>query len=195
MRAGSTERTSRAGKLNLMSRMCRSLSRTAVLPGGSGFRCLPASITRLSLAGRLTFALRIASRQHRVVDVERTVERMAEMWSISPNRPWPWCPVIRPRSEARFSIHLVVEPGGSMAVWWESVAQLRRLLEQLGAFRDVRAWRLIGGLLRPEVAHAGVDPQGALGPWRPSDHPPSQRRACARLARRIDAPHPPSLGA
>ncbi|MFG2090373.1 FxSxx-COOH system tetratricopeptide repeat protein [Spirillospora sp. NPDC048824] len=53
-----------------------------------------------------------------------------------------WVPVMRPSPERWLEMSLVVDAGRSMVIWQRTIEELRLLLQQLGAFRDVRVWRL-----------------------------------------------------
>ncbi|GAA3954030.1 hypothetical protein GCM10023085_40690 [Actinomadura viridis] len=64
------------------------------------------------------------------LDEERTARRFAETGI--------WEPLLRPATERRFELVLVVDVAASMAVWRHTADELRLLLERLGAFRDVR---------------------------------------------------------
>jgi hypothetical protein len=77
--------------------------------------------------------------------------------------------VFRPVRETLLEVALVVEETASMVVWRRTVTEFQRLLEQHGAFRDVRRWRL---RLQPQVTllnrsgvmvspRSLVDPQGS----------------------------------
>ena len=69
-----------------------------------------------------------------ILDEEATVERIAEERI--------WVPVTRPARERWLEVALVVDAAVSMAVWKPTLDELRLLLERLGAFRDVRVWRM-----------------------------------------------------
>ncbi|TYC17376.1 FxSxx-COOH system tetratricopeptide repeat protein [Actinomadura syzygii] len=53
-----------------------------------------------------------------------------------------WEPVMEPAPERWLDLALVVDGSSSMVVWTRLAAELRTLMERLGAFRDVRVWRL-----------------------------------------------------
>jgi molecular chaperone DnaK (HSP70) len=53
-----------------------------------------------------------------------------------------WLPALVPDSELAFDLALVVDDSESMALWAETVTEFRRVCERIGAFRDVRVWRL-----------------------------------------------------
>ncbi|MEV6349951.1 FxSxx-COOH system tetratricopeptide repeat protein [Actinoplanes sp. NPDC051851] len=55
-------------------------------------------------------------------------------------------PVFRPGEERWLDLAIVVDDSPSMVVWRRTVAELQVLLERLGAFRDVRLWRMDPGL-------------------------------------------------
>ena len=53
-----------------------------------------------------------------------------------------WLPVLRPQPVRWLDLAIVVDESPSMRIWARTLAQLRQLLEQIGAFRDIRQWRL-----------------------------------------------------
>jgi len=80
-------------------------------------------------------------------------------------------PVLRPGTERRFSLALVVDTGPAMAIWARLEAELLLALQRLGAFRDLRRWylRTDGGVLHgvSESAHPHTpvrDPAELLDP-------------------------------
>ncbi|WP_432986351.1 FxSxx-COOH system tetratricopeptide repeat protein [Dactylosporangium sp. CA-233914] len=74
------------------------------------------------------------NRRHPVVDEPATAARIAESDL--------WLPVLRPGRQPWLDLALVVDSGPSMVLWRRTAAELHRLLELLGAFRDIRLWRL-----------------------------------------------------
>jgi hypothetical protein len=75
---------------------------------------------------------RFPSRTRREIDVERTVQQIAD--------GGPYAPVERPAPERWLDVALVVDEGASMRVWRPTISELQRLLERHGAFRDVSVW-------------------------------------------------------
>ncbi|KAA2261763.1 tetratricopeptide repeat protein [Solihabitans fulvus] len=61
-----------------------------------------------------------------------------------------WIPATLPSSDRWLDVALVADHSASMEVWRPTVAELRTLLEQTGAFRDVRLWHLDGDLCHDE---------------------------------------------
>ena len=53
-----------------------------------------------------------------------------------------WLPALAPGSEPAFDLAIVIDDSESMALWDEKIREFRLLCERLGAFRDVRLWRL-----------------------------------------------------
>lgn len=91
----------------------------------------------LSLARALRpFMRRLSSKTTFVFNENATVQTIAE----APNTVW--LPILDPAPVRWFDIALVIDEGASMALWKDTIAELRTLLEHLGAFRDVRIWRL-----------------------------------------------------
>jgi hypothetical protein len=77
---------------------------------------------------------RVPSRTKSVIDEVGTVERIAEEKL--------WIPVMQPAPERWFELALVIDEGASMTLWKQTIKEFRQLLEQHGAFRDVRTWGL-----------------------------------------------------
>jgi type VI secretion system protein ImpC len=69
-----------------------------------------------------------------VFDEAFTVRRIAEEGI--------WLPALRPARDRWLDVSLVVDAGASMGVWRSTAEELRKLLEWMGAFRNVRVWRL-----------------------------------------------------
>jgi tetratricopeptide (TPR) repeat protein len=61
-----------------------------------------------------------------------------------------WIPASLPVFERWLDVALVVDDSVSMAVWAQTIRELRTLLQQTGAFRDVRVWQLDGDLRHGE---------------------------------------------
>jgi len=80
---------------------------------------------------------RVPSPGRQVVDEELTADLRAEQRL--------WMPVLAPASEPAFDLMLVIDDSESMALWSELVREFELLCKQLGAFRDVRLWRLATG--------------------------------------------------
>ena len=76
----------------------------------------------------------IASRIDRVIDEEASAIQIAEL-DI-------WFPTLRPARARWLEIALVIDESPSMSIWRETLRELRSILAQLGAFRDVRIWWL-----------------------------------------------------
>ena len=68
------------------------------------------------------------------IDEEATAQQIADINL--------WIPVIHPELVRWLDVMLVVDSSPSMAPWRQTTAEFRRMLEQQGAFRDVRVWRL-----------------------------------------------------
>jgi hypothetical protein len=117
--------------------------RADVVTMGTGRSGLPFSAPGVpALPGALGIARalrplkrRIASRTRFVLDEAATVQRIADEGL--------WTPVLRPAPARWLDVALVVDESATMVIWQQTAAELRRLLERHGAFRDVRMWRLV----------------------------------------------------
>ena len=102
--------------------------------GSPGVRALP---RQLALARALRgFGRRVHSRWEFVVDEDATTARIADEDL--------WVPVLRPAPERWLSLILVEDSAPSMAVWRQTVTELRALTEWTGLFRDVRIRQIDG---------------------------------------------------
>jgi hypothetical protein len=81
----------------------------------------------------------VPSRHRRFMDEVATADRIAQ--------DRLWMPVLRPTPTRWLEMAVVVDSYESMGIWRDVVAELRGVLEGLGAFSDVRFWVLdrIGG--------------------------------------------------
>jgi len=98
---------------------------------------------------------RIPSHREFLLDEDATVQR------ISSERIW--VPKLRPAPARWLDLALVVEESTSMAVWYRTIAELQRLLERHGAFRDVRVWGLSTDDKRGVWVHTGFGPAARNG--------------------------------
>lgn len=80
------------------------------------------------------FKRKAASRNRLLLDEEATATRVAEERL--------WVPALRPAPTRWLELALVVDGHESMSIWQPAIGELRRLLERLGAFSDVRFWVL-----------------------------------------------------
>ncbi|WP_426753385.1 SAV_2336 N-terminal domain-related protein [Myxococcus sp. Y35] len=130
------------------------------LPGESGEAVVQRSLVRVPAAAALPHALklghafrplrrRVASRTRVVLDESATVYQIAETWGRL------WSPVFAPASTRWMELALVVDGSPSMAIWAQTISELERLLERLGAFRDIRRWTLDTVDPREVRLHAG----------------------------------------
>lgn len=117
------------------------------LSGESDEAVVRGSLVRVPAAAALPHALtlghafrplrrRVASRTRVVLDESATVYQIAE------TRGRLWSPVFTPASTRWMELALVVDGSPSMAIWAQTISELERLLERLGAFRDIRRWTL-----------------------------------------------------
>jgi tetratricopeptide (TPR) repeat protein len=112
----------------------------------------------------------VPSRTKVVLDEQATAEKIA--------LDQLWVPVLYAAPARWLEVALVIDDGPSMAIWRDTIADFRMMLEYTGAFGDVRVWWLnteahIGDpfMLRSDAAPG----QGmAHSPWELPD--PSRRR-------------------
>ena len=120
----------------------------SAIPAGLPFKVPAASALPGSLSiGRALrpFKRRIPSRTTYIIDELATAQQIAEEGL--------WIPVLNPAPTRWFEIALIVDASSSMVIWRQTIAELQRLLERQGAFRDVRTWMLV------------VDPKDARNIW------------------------------
>jgi DNA-binding NtrC family response regulator/CRP-like cAMP-binding protein len=105
---------------------------------------------------------RVPSRRQWVLDERQTAQRIAEdrLMRIAAGKPAEGVvlPVQRPARERHFELALVVDASGSMVIWKQTIAELRRLLATHGAFRDVRIWSLFADDGQARL-HPGLGPR------------------------------------
>ena len=76
----------------------------------------------------------IASHEDKEIDEQATIKQIADTGI--------WLPIFRPKSVRWLELLLVIDDSPSMRLWHHTVNELQTLLEQQGAFSDVRIWRL-----------------------------------------------------
>ncbi|MEU6746547.1 FxSxx-COOH system tetratricopeptide repeat protein [Spirillospora sp. NPDC046719] len=79
----------------------------------------------------------VPSLTREILDETATAQRIAETGVCEP--------VMVPARDRRHDLALVADVGPSMVVWRQTIEELRALLQQLGAFRDLRTWYLDTG--------------------------------------------------
>jgi hypothetical protein len=91
--------------------------------------------SRLALSRALRPLMqKILSRTQRVLDDEATAIQAVEQ-DI-------WSPVLTPAPERWFDLAIVIEDSPSLEIWTDTITELIELVEQQGAFRQIRTWRL-----------------------------------------------------
>ena len=80
---------------------------------------------------------RVRSRNRFELDIERTVQQIADEGN--------WSPVLRPKPTRWLDLALVIDHTSSMVIWRQAIAEMKRLLERQGAFRMVRSWGFTTG--------------------------------------------------
>ncbi|MCI5210263.1 MAG: hypothetical protein D3910_16055, partial [Candidatus Electrothrix sp. ATG2] len=99
------------------------------VPGG---RALPHS---LALARALRpLKQQVETNDSWIIDEEATVRRIADTGI--------WIPILKANRQRWLELALVLDESPSMRLWHDTVKELRALLVQLGAFRDIRIWKL-----------------------------------------------------
>ncbi|MEL6166180.1 MAG: SAV_2336 N-terminal domain-related protein, partial [Cyanobacteria bacterium J06628_3] len=78
---------------------------------------------------------RVESGRKTVLDETATVERTAAEGIC--------IPILKSEAEPWLDVALVVDESKSMLIWRHTIWELKRLLENYGVFRDVRAWGLV----------------------------------------------------
>lgn len=121
-----------------------------IVPAG---RALPG---RLALMRSLRpFARPWAHRRLHEIDEERTAELSAELSGLV-------MPVFRPGRERWFGVDIVIEDDVAVEIWDATLVAFQRTLEQTGAFREVRLWRLALGFAPGEAILIGAPTQQVL---------------------------------
>lgn len=147
-------------------------------PGGGGagsvpFRAAGASALPRSLQIARSIRplmMRVPSRIRRSLDEVATAEGSAERGTV--------VAVLRPSPERLLDLALIVDRGGSMSIFAESLTELTRLLERQGAFRNVRSWDVVDRDGQPLLIRAtSAKTQSARSPNELID--PSGRRLIA----------------
>jgi formylglycine-generating enzyme required for sulfatase activity len=77
---------------------------------------------------------KVRSLTKRILDEEGTAIHLAEAKFFMP--------ILQPATERWLDLSFVVENCGSTIIWKETITAFQKLLERLGAFRNVRAWIL-----------------------------------------------------
>ncbi|HLG60876.1 MAG TPA: SAV_2336 N-terminal domain-related protein [Ktedonosporobacter sp.] len=114
------------------------------------------------ILGRALRPLRRRARSHTrfVLNEEDTIYQIAEM------QKKVWIPVVEPAPERWFELALVIDEGASMIFWQQTVAELCTFFERLGAFRDIRLWKLLTNNEEEAQLYVGTDPAAAEQRWR-----------------------------
>jgi hypothetical protein len=100
--------------------------------------------------------------------VPRRLDEAATVQAAAQTRLW--LPYLVPVQERWLDLAIVVDGGPSMVLWRQIVTELRKLMEELGAFRDIRLWQVVVGepdqqpTLHPELGRATIarDPRELL---------------------------------
>ncbi|MFD6169530.1 TIR-like protein FxsC [Streptomyces coeruleorubidus] len=114
---------------------------------------------------------RVASPRTRTLDVDATAAASGDTGLL--------LPVLRPATERRFAVDLLIDTGATMTVWHRLADELRVLLARHGAFADVRAWALRTDGPEPTLAPFRRGGQAATPTrrWWQTLTDPSGRRA------------------
>ena len=75
---------------------------------------------------------KVPSRKHMTFDEHATVHKIAESDT--------WIPVLQPERSRWLDVVLVVDESPSMIIWYETISELKELLEYQGAFRNIQLW-------------------------------------------------------
>ena len=126
---------------------------------------VPAVPNQLELSRSLRpLGRKVPSRSVRVADEVRTAEFVADTGL--------WVPALEPQRMRWLDVAVVVDRSASMAVWGQTITELRGILERAGIFRDVRTWYLNGDSRTGPVAmhsemgrsRPGRPPNGLIDP-------------------------------
>ncbi|MGI5405318.1 TIR-like protein FxsC [Streptomyces chartreusis] len=146
-----------------------------VRPGGA-HAIRVAQPPALADALALTRALRplrqwVPSARSRTLDVAATAAASGDTGLL--------LPILRPATERRFSVDLLIDTGTTMTVWHRLADELRTLLARHGAFADVRAWALNTDGPGPTLApfRRGAQAASPTRHWKQSLADPAGRRA------------------
>ena len=123
-----------------------------------GFRApaVPSLPNALALSRSLKpLRRKLPSRTRRHLDEDATAEGIAGQRLAKHSF---WEPVWMPAREPWFELNLVVDGGATMVVWRQVIDEFRRLLENNGAFRRVRVYRLLTDGPEP-MLRLGLDAQ------------------------------------
>lgn len=99
---------------------------------------------------------KVPSRTTRALNVSATARRIAE------TEKKVTMPVLQPALTRWLDVAMVIDVGASMVIWQKTIEELRKLLERLGAFRDVRIWQLATNDKKKVILYAGTSPQTQL---------------------------------
>lgn len=113
------------------------------------------------------FARPTPSRWKEELDEEATAVQAAESGQ--------WIPLWRPSEGRRFDVALVVDTSDSMELWRPAVREFRHLLEQLGAFRDVRVFQLDCSAARSDALVLTAEGSDVARGWRELLDPAGER--------------------
>ena len=78
---------------------------------------------------------KVTSRKNMIFDEHATVHNIAETDT--------WIPVLQPDRSHWLDVVLIVDESPSMIIWYETISELKELLERQGAFRNVQLWGFI----------------------------------------------------
>lgn len=94
---------------------------------------------------------KVPSQTDFVLDEEKTVRQIID------NKVW--LPVLRPEPTRWLELVLVIDENPTMAIWDKTIAEFQTVLENLGAFRNIRSWAF---QFDNETKSLKLYPKGAL---------------------------------
>ncbi|MFJ3304862.1 TIR-like protein FxsC [Streptomyces sp. NPDC086549] len=131
----------------------------------------PQALTDALALGRALRPLRqtVPSARARTLDVPATAAASGDTGLL--------LPVLRPATERRFSVDLLIDTGTTMTVWHRLADELHTLLARHGAFAEVRAWALHTDTPEPTVApfRRGAQAPSPTRRWRQALADPTGR--------------------
>jgi len=91
---------------------------------------------------------KVPSRKSMAFDEQTTIHNIAESDT--------WIPIFKPKRSPWLDIVLILDESPSMLIWYETISELKELLEHQGAFRNVQLWGFISDEKEKVHLHEGL---------------------------------------